>query len=57
MVGEAAGLQPQKTPETPKNQNLKNNTFVDTAISNFYLIYPSGEISLRTPLMTGTLEF
>jgi len=26
-------------------------------ISNVLFHYPSGEISLRTPLMTGTLEF
>jgi hypothetical protein len=40
-----------------QNQNLKNNIFVDTTISKYFVIYPSGEISLRTALITGTLEF
>ena len=31
--GEAVGLQPQD-PRNSKHQNLKNNTFVETTISN-----------------------
>jgi hypothetical protein len=46
-----------KDPRNSLNQNLKNNIFVDTTMSKFFVIYPSGEISLRTPLITGTLEF
>jgi len=31
---ESAGLQPQKTPRNPQNQNLLTDTFLDMTISN-----------------------
>jgi len=52
-----AGLQLQTHPEKPKTNIYKVNIFVDTTTSNVLLIYPSGEINLKTSRMTGTLEF
>jgi hypothetical protein len=46
-----------KRPPKPPKAKFKTNTFVDTTIAKLYVIYPSGEITLRTPLMTGILEF
>jgi len=53
------GLRPaaSNVPRNPKNKNLKNKILQERQYQTVYLIDPSGEISLRTPLMTGTLEF
>ena len=55
--GEPAGPQPLKTLESQKTKIYKTTLLWTRQYQTFYVIYPSGEISHRTWLMTGTLEF
>ena len=56
-LGQPACPHPLKTPESHKTKIYKTTLLWTRQYQTICVIYPSGEISRRTWLMTGTLQF